>query len=270
MNTEIKIGRGLQGSDSFSVPPSFAKVSRNHATIYVEGLADGDVRATIVDNGSTNGTYVNGRRISQAPVSENDTVWLGGNGTDNHCYSLDMRSLLAPYRQAPAARAPHSVVPPVAPTGSPQYVATHRQPAAGERTDFSNEFAGLKRAYIDYHEELEKITNRSNIGQQLLRTLLSLIPMTLGVVVMLVSTDMTMRIVAMSAGSVLTGLIGTLTMGRGNKKKEKTTEAILDLQLKYQKQYCCPKCGRDYSLDLHWKKLLADGKCPYGCGARFS
>ena len=87
---------------------------------------------------------------------------------------------------------------------------------------------------------------------------------------MLVSTDMTMRIVAMSAGSVLTGLIGTLTMGRGNKKKEKTTEAILDLQLKYQKQYRCPKCGKDYSLDLHWKKLLADGKCPYGCGARFS
>jgi DNA-directed RNA polymerase subunit RPC12/RpoP len=103
---------------------------------------------------------------------------------------------------------------------------------------------------------------------QLPRVLLSMIPAVLGLVILLVSKDMTIRIVAMSAGSVLSGLIGTLTMGRSSSKQEQMAEDILDLQLKYQKKYKCPKCGKQYSLDLHWKKLQADG-CPFGCGARF-
>lgn len=76
-------------------------------------------------------------------------------------------------------------------------------------------------------------------------------------------------IIAMSAGSVLSGLIGTLTMGRNSKRQDKLSEDILDLQLKYQKEYKCPKCGKPFDLDLHWKKLQADGKCPHGCGAQF-
>ncbi len=44
----------------------------------------------------------------------------------------------------------------------------------------------------------------------------------------------------------------------------------MDLQLKYQKEYKCPKCGKQYSLDLHWKKLEAEGKCPNPkCDAKF-
>ena len=98
---------------------------------------------------------------------------------------------------------------------------------------------------------------------------LSMIPAILGIVIMLVSTDMTMRIVAMSMGSVLSGLIGTLTMGKNTSKQEEMSEKIMELQLKYQQEYKCPKCGKQYSLDLHWKKLQADGKCPFGCGAEF-
>ena len=104
---------------------------------------------------------------------------------------------------------------------------------------------------------------------QLPRVLLSMIPALLGVVILIVANDMTMRIVGMSVGTVLSGLISTLTMGRSSSRQEEMSEKILDLQIKYQKEYRCPKCGKEYNLDLHWKKLQADGMCPYGCGARF-
>ena len=104
---------------------------------------------------------------------------------------------------------------------------------------------------------------------QLPRILLSLIPALLGLVFMFVLGFGSMGFIAMSLGSVLSGVIGTMTMGKNNSRQEEMAEKILDLQLKYEDEYKCPKCGKKYSLDLHWKKLQADGKCPYGCGAQF-
>ena len=116
---------------------------------------------------------------------------------------------------------------------------------------------------------MSKLKKKAAKGAQLPRVLLSMIPAVLGLVVLLVAKDMMVRIVAMSAGSVLSGLIGTLTMGRNTSRQEELAEKTLDLQLKYENEYKCPKCGKKYSLDLHWKKLQAEGKCPYGCGAKF-
>lgn len=256
MDIEIKIGREVVGSGAYLVPSTFKRVSRNHATIrWHDGIA------TIEDNGSSNGTFVNGQRVTKANITANDTVWLGGNGQDSFCYQLDMRRIFDSF---PRTMPVHNARP-------VQETRSHREAAPDmQRTDYSNEFAQIKQAYIDYHEAMSKLTKKANTSAQLPRILLSLLPALLGIVIMLVSTDMTMRIVGMSVGSVLSGLIGTLTMGRSGSKKEKMTEDILDLQLKYQKLYKCPKCGKEYNLDLHWKKLQADGKCPYGCGARFT
>lgn len=255
MDIEIKIGRDAVGCGAYLVPSTFKRVSRNHATIrWHDGVA------TIEDNGSSNGTFVNGQRVTRTNISENDIVWLGGNGTDNYCYQLDLRRVFASFPKAK----PEQNIRPV------QEARPHGEAVPdNQRTDYSREFDQIKQAYIDYHEAMSKLTRKANTSAQLPRVLLSLIPALLGIVILLVSTDMTMRIVGMSVGSVLSGLIGTLTMGRSSSIKEKMSEAILDLQLKYQKLYKCPKCGKEYNLDLHWKKLQADGKCPYGCGARF-
>ena len=86
MDIEIKIGREVRGSDAIRVPSSFDKVSRDHATIRCH---NGIV--TIEDNGSTNGTFVNGSRITQTRLNEDDIVWLGGFGTD--CYRLDLEKI---------------------------------------------------------------------------------------------------------------------------------------------------------------------------------
>lgn len=256
MDTRIEIGREPQGANAIQVPEKLNKVSRRHAFIYWQNGA-----VTIEDNGSTNGTFVNGNRITKTQINENDLVWLGGFGTD--CYQLDVKSAIASCRGASYAQP--NRYPPQNPGMNPQSPVVDDS----QRTDYSNEFAKIKRAYIDYHAELSELKNKASKKMQLPRVLLSMIPALLGLVILLVSKDMTVRIVAMSAGSVLSGLIGTLTMGKNNSRQEEMAEKILDLQLKYQKDYKCPKCGKDFSLDLHWKKLQADGKCPYGCGARF-
>src|SRR5215472_14055938 len=50
-----------------------AKVSRRHARLYVTP----DGRVWIEDLGSTNGTFLNGQRVSRAAVSLGDEVRLG-------------------------------------------------------------------------------------------------------------------------------------------------------------------------------------------------
>lgn len=261
MDIEIKIGRDVEGTSAFRVPDAYKMVSRHHAVFHWH-----DGIATLEDNGSSNGTFVNGRRIATCKVNENDTVLLGGN--DNMCYRLDLRQLFATCRGS--GNQPSYSQQPSYPrqnvgmnNGSPVNGNTHGN-------DYSREFAQVKQVYIDYHDAMSKLTKKANTSMQLPRVLLSMIPALLGIVIMFVSRDMTMRIVAMSAGSILSGLIGTLTMGRGNSKKEKMQEDIMDLQLKYKKEYRCPKCGKEFSLDMHWKKLLADETCPYGCGAQYN
>jgi len=255
MDIRIKIGREVEGSHTFRVPSKYDKVSRHHATLYWH-----NGMATIEDNGSTNGTYVNGSSITKTQIHENDVIWLGGFGAG--CYQLDLKRVLdscgcteRPHRDNYEQR---------------DYAPKQRNPEvdSNQRTNYSSEFVRIKQAYKDYHKELSELKKKSTMRMQLPRVLLSMIPAVLGLVILLVSKDMTIRIVAMSAGSVLSGLIGTLTMGRSSSKQEQMAEDILDLQLKYQKKYKCPKCGKQYSLDLHWKKLQADG-CPFGCGARF-
>ena len=258
MDIEIKIGRGVEGANTCRVPSTYTKVSRNHAILYWHGGI-----AILEDTGSTNGTFVNGMRITKTQVRENDMVLLGGNGSESGCYQLDLRKFFASFRET--GNVQQSGYSGQSYSSGNQYAESVNT----QRTDYSREFDRIKQAYIDYHAQMSKLTKKANTRMQLPRVLLSLIPAILGIVIMIVATDMTMRIVGMSIGSVLSGLIGALTMGSGSSRKEKLTEDIMDLQFKYKKEYRCPKCGKEFGLDTHWKKLKADGKCPYGCGAQF-
>lgn len=279
MDIEIEIGREVESANAYQIPSTYKRVSRHHATLHWH-----DGIATLEDM-STNGTFVNGRRITQAKIREDDTVWLGGIGTYEQGFQLDVMRLFATCREIDNSQR----------NDGPRnnYGSNNRYPEAGylrhdnfsrkdnkvsnrysesgntQRTEYSREFAHIKQIYINYHEELSKLKSKTSMRMQLPRLLLSLIPAVLGIVFMFVLGFGSMGFIAMMVGSVLSGVIGTLTMGRSNSKQEKLAEDILDLQLKYQKEYRCPKCGKEYSLDLHWKKLQADGKCPYGCGAQF-
>lgn len=234
MDIEIKIGRSVEGARAYLVPPKYIRVSRQHATIRWQ-----DGKVTIEDNGSTNGTFVNGNRVTTAQIGENDTVWLGGKGIDNRCYQLDLKKIFASLPSGASRSIPKS-----------------------NTDDYTREFAQLKRAYNDYHKEMSKMMRK----EQLPRILVTSVPALLGMAIMIISHDMTIMVISMSAGTALSGLVGILTMGKNSSVNGKR----IVIKHKYQKKYKCPKCGKEFDLDNQpWRVLLEDETCPHGCGARF-
>ncbi len=242
MDIEIKIGREVEGAMVHRVPSTYTKVSRRHATLFWH---DGIV--TLEDNESSNGTFVNGKRIAKTKVTENDTVWLGGDNAGSECYPLDLKSIFASCREAETA----------------------------QRTDYTQEFARVKQAYINYQEEVSRLKKQATKKSQMPKLLASLIPAVLGLVFFLATLGsdnpnmMNIRIGIMVGGTAISGIVGAITMGKSSAVNEKMSEEITELQIKYQKEYKCPKCGKDFNMNTHWKKLAAAGKCPHGCGARF-
>ena len=242
MNVEIKIGREVEGAMVQRVPSSYKKVSRRHATLYWH---DGEV--TLEDNESSNGTYVNGKRIAKTKITENDEVWLGGVNLNSECYHLDLRKIFASCREAEGT----------------------------QRTDYTQEFEKIKQAYINYQNEVSELKRKAVKKSQMPKLLASLIPAILGLVFFLVTLGnndpnaMTLRVGIMVGGTAISGVVGVLTMGKSSAVNEQMSEEITELQIKYQKEYKCPKCGKDFNLNMHWKKLEAAGKCPHGCGAKF-
>ena len=236
MDIEIKIGREVEGAGAMKVPSKYKKVSRRHATLLWH---DGEV--TIEDNESANGTFVNGRRIAKTKINEKDVVWLGGNNTDEECFQLDLEKIFNSCREAEKK----------------------------VRIDFSEEFEALKQIYIDYQAEVAAVKKKNTVKSQLPLRIVSFIPAVVGLVFLLVFDDSTMKMLSISIGTVITGLVNIVMIGKTSNSADKLNEDITDIQIKYQALYKCPKCGKEYNLTTHWKKLEAGGKCPHGCGAEF-
>lgn len=251
MDVEIAIGRSVAGAKACQVPAEFTRVSRRHATIHWH---DGQV--TIEDNRSTNGTFVNGKRVTSAQIRENDTVCLGGKSGESRCYQLDLRRIFLSF-----------------PYVTPKHVQEVRSKAQSD--DYSKEFEQVKRVYDEYKEELSKLERKGNIRNQLPRVLLSSIPAILGIIIMVFmfksgnGYSMIYGFVAMSAGSLISGLMGVLTSGRTLIRQEKFEENKEDLEDKYSREYKCPKCGKEFGLNRKWKELKKNGQCPFGCGAKY-
>ena len=237
METKLEIGRDVNVASGIRVPSTCGKVGRKHAFLYWK-----DGVATLEDNESANGTFVNGRRIAKSRIKETDVVWLGGCGTDAGCYQLNVEMVFASCREAEKE----------------------------QRTDYIKEFAAVKQAYIDYQNELNEIKKNVTVKSQMPMRILSLIPTIVGLIIMFIpGTPTEARIIVMSGGGVITGIINLFFLGK-NSANEELNEMITELQIKYQSRYCCPKCGQKYPLTMHWKKLEAEGKCPNPkCNAEF-
>ena len=227
---EIKIGREELGPNDIKVPDNFRKVSRHHGKLeYDNGVL------TYIDNDSSNGSFVNGEQVASTRIKKGDDVRLGGLSYGD-CYVLDVNDVFEKIRKIENAN----------------------------RTDFSVEFANMKKAYIAYQDEVVKLRQEINKKTQLPRLIATLVPAAVGLILMpFVGGEA--RIVVISIGSVVSALMGIFTLGKNND----ITEELTDIQLKYQPRYKCPKCGKNIPMTIHWKKLEADGCCPFGCGARF-
>ncbi len=238
MNIEIKIGREVVGDNVIPIPSSYKKVSRFHATLY---WRDGVV--TLQDNESSNGTFVNGRRIAKTKLNESDVVILGGKSADEECFQLDVKVAFDAFRRTENAN----------------------------RIDYSKEFQAVKQAYMDYQHEVAELKRGITMKSQMPVRVISLIPTLVGAIIAVMpGANPSARIIAISVGGVITGIVNLLMMGRNTSSNEQLTEKVTEIQIKYQPRYTCPKCGMKYPFTTHWKKLQADGKCPNPkCNALF-
>lgn len=238
MDIEIKIGREVEGKSILLVPSEYKKVSRRHATLLWH---DGTV--TLEDNESSNGTFINGKRIAKSKINENDTVTLGGRKGEPETYLIDLKKIFNSCREAEKSA----------------------------RTDYSKEFADIKQAYIDYQREVSTLKKGAAMKSQMPLRVISFVPTLIGAIIaILPGADANARIVAISVGGAITGLINILMTGKNTSANDQINEQITELQIKFQPRYSCPKCGMKYSFTTHWKKLEADGKCPNPkCNATF-
>lgn len=193
METEIKIGREVEGGAILLVPPTCKKVGRRHASLYWK---DGVV--TIEDNESANGTFVNGKRVAKTKVGENDTVWLGGNNGGSDCYQVDMKKVFASCREMENKA----------------------------RTDYSKEFESIKQAYIEYKEEEAKLRNSQNVKMRIV----NFIPMIAGGAFALIPLGY-MRIIGLGVGVIIT-LVLLYRSGKHDINEE-ITELQIKYQSRY-------------------------------------
>lgn len=198
MDIEIKIGKEVEGNSILLVPSKCKLVSRKHATLHWH---DGVV--TIEDNESTNGTFVNGRRIAKTKVGENDVVWLGGTG-GAECYQVDMKKIYASCREAEKKA----------------------------RTDYSEEFAKLKQAYMDYQAEVVELKKKASMESQLPMKILTFVPALLGLILFCVLGPANPnRFLPTLIGPVISGLISIFTFGKSASSSDKVNESVMDLQI---------------------------------------
>ncbi|MDD3875866.1 MAG: FHA domain-containing protein [Bacteroidales bacterium] len=233
MSLEIKVGRKVSGAFDITVPAGFTKTSREHLKIVCEnGLI------TLFDLETSNGTYVNGRRVSKCELKEGDAVLLGSKDT-GEAYKLDAKTIAETFKKIEEVC----------------------------RTDYVREFAIVKKVFEDFNKEINKIRNKSQKKGQLPKIIISV---SIGVVLLIVTIC---DVLPENWGKVqyplmmiIMAVAGVITF-TGNTPDIK--DQITELELKYQDKYVCPKCKKPFNLNTHWKKIQKNKECPHGCGAIF-
>lgn len=75
--TQPRIRIGRESHCEVMLPEEFVMVSREHVTISQAGGV-----TTVQDHGAANGTFLNGKRVTQAPLTNGDVLRLGSDGPE--------------------------------------------------------------------------------------------------------------------------------------------------------------------------------------------
>ncbi len=234
MNRQIVIGK--EGTQPFAIHDP--KVSRRHATLYIDETTQ---VMTLVDNGSTNGTYVyNGTSFVRLCANQPYTVTSDSMiqlGPDTRFH---VRRLLA--------------------SSSPAQVKTPPKPQKPKRVDIKP-LRRISERYNNEKMELESKTATIN-G---LRSCTIIVSMAVGVVPQLMTSKFDfgengafwVAIISIGLGVIL--LVGLLILiNRFNKK-------LISRRNKnehdYAVKYCCPECGVSFRGKIY-ENILSERKCP--------
>jgi ribosomal protein L37AE/L43A len=234
MDFEITIGREVSGAMDIQVPQDYSKVGRIHAKIICNNS-----NLFIEDLNSSNGSYINGRRVSKKELHTNDIIFLG---SKDHLDSF----------QLPVSKVMDDI----------------KKLEQLKRTDFTNEFKTLVLSHNQYNAEKIKMRKKSQQKGQMPKLIISI---GVGLILLIITYNVELSPKAQKLVyptiMLVTAAGGFVSMIGGGKND--IAEDMVDLEIKYQDKYRCPKCNKKYNLNMHWKKLAKDKKCPHGCGAIF-
>lgn len=195
-------------------------VGRRH--LIIQFLSENEL--LIEDQDSNNHTFVNQLRIKKKAISPSDEIKLGS------C------------------------------TLAPGFLFSETLKKVNEsKTDFSDEFARLKRIYADYEKKLNELKRKSQVGPMLIRTAFTLVVM--GAAFFLIN-DPQVRYPIMTGAGLIGGLI-TLNAQRDMKLKDQIDILTAELELVYK----CPKCGKSL-ISRRWQHWASKKECE-NCGAKW-
>lgn len=223
---EVYIGRQIEGQEDILVDSLYGSVSRKHCKFIM------NEQGVFVEDLSSNGTFVNGKRVKMKKVVDDDKITLG---IDSPPYKVNVGNVVAKLNMLKNAN----------------------------KTDFSQEFLALKKVYEDYEKELDKVVLQLKMKNILPRIVLTLIVI---VIIMKINLDSTTKMV-LSMGAGVVGMAASV-FGVKDSKGKKKREAI---RIKYNRKYVCPKCQTKlYIGRKSWDILYEEGKCVNAkCNAKF-
>ncbi len=183
-----------------------------------------DGRIVVQDLSSSNGTFKNGRRILKTELDEGDV--------------LKIADLPIPYD-----------------------ALKRKIEEIQKGNDYSDEFRELKKIYIKYKQDVQKLKRTQQKRPLVFRVVLSLVPILVSIILWDI-IDASLRYIIMVGGSSLVfGVTSLLSMGQEKEFNEKL-EALSD---NFQIKYVCPKCKTRLGL-VSWVILANQKKCK-ACGA---
>jgi hypothetical protein len=233
MEYKIVVGRKVDGNLDIKVPDTFNKVSRKHLEITIN---EGDVLLTDLE--SSNGTYVNGKRVSKCKVKADDEILLGAKNGEG--YKLNFNEILDDIKDVELQ----------------------------SKTDFVEEFQKLKFVYKAYNNEIESAKRKLQLKNAMPKIVISVL---IGLILLVLQVT---KAIPPEASTYTYPLMLIIMSGAGIMSfaggKPDLKEIQTDIELKYQKQYICPKCKKPYNINTHWKKIENNKTCPHNCGAVFS
>lgn len=226
LNIKYQIGREPEGEHVLEIPDVYENVSRQHAVFYKEN------QDFVLEDISSNGTYVNGVRIKKSVINESDFAQLGSlqNG-----YVLIVKDLIRLYNQE----------------------------VEKNRTDFSSEFYELKEVYESFDKKRNKLIKNAKLSGVLPRILIS-IAMIGAIYFFPIPPDLKYPLI------MGVGIIG-MAVSVMSKAEEKMKKKLEELIIEYNRKYVCPKCKNKLNIQSKsYNMLYEDGKCPYkNCDATY-
>lgn len=133
------------------------------------------------------------------------------------------------------------------------------------KSDYSVEFKEVISKYEEYFSQVQKIKKKYNNKYILPRKIVGAVCAVAGVIAFFLLKDPTNRIAVISIGGAVGALLALIPAN-----SESVNKSIMELKLKYEDYYVCPKCGTKFNLDRHWKFMLKNGCTNPKCNAKFN